>query len=91
MNRPRLEIVYCTKCHWLSRATWMTQEFLTTFTEELSEVALIPASGGAFEVRLDNETLWSRKEKGRFPELKEMKQVIRDRIAPDKSIGHSDR
>ena len=34
--------------------------------------------------------LWDRKENGRFPEAKEMKQMIRDEIAPSKSLGHSD-
>ena len=30
-------------------------------------------------------------EAGRFPESKELKQLIRDRIAPEKNLGHSDR
>jgi selenoprotein W-related protein len=88
---PRIEIEYCTGCRWLLRAGWTAQELLTTFEAELGEVALIPGSGGVFEVRLDGETLWSRKEMSRFPELKELKQLVRDRIAPDKPLGHSDR
>jgi len=27
---------------------------------------------------------------GRFPEVKEIKQMIRDRISPEKDLGHSD-
>jgi selenoprotein W-related protein len=34
--------------------------------------------------------VWSRKEEGRFPEAKELKQRVRDRVAPDKDLGHSD-
>ena len=30
------------------------------------------------------------RDEGRFPEMKELKQRLRDRIAPDKSLGHSD-
>ncbi|HKQ77787.1 MAG TPA: SelT/SelW/SelH family protein [Blastocatellia bacterium] len=88
---PRLEIEYCTQCRWLLRAAWMAQELLTTFENAIGEVALIPGTGGIFDVRLDGETIYSRKQEGRFPESKELKQIIRDRIAPDKNLGHSDR
>ena len=88
---PRIEIEYCTGCRWLPRAGWTAQELLITFEAELGEVALVPGSGGVFDVRLDGETLWSRKAMSRFPELKELKQLVRDRIAPDKPLGHSDK
>ena len=87
----RVEIEYCTQCRWLLRAAWMAQELLTTFETELGEVALKPGTGGIFEVRLDGETIFSRKGEERFPELKELKQLIRDRIAPGRDLGHSDR
>ncbi len=91
MTHARVEIEYCTQCRWLLRAAWLAQELLTTFEAEIGEVALVPGKGGIFEVRLDGTTLFSRKEHGRFPESKELKQLIRDRIAPDKNLGHSDR
>ena len=90
-NRPRVQIEYCTQCRWLLRAAWMAQELLTTFESELGEVALVPGTGGVFEVRVQGETVWSRSERGRFPESKELKQLIRDRIAPEKDLGHSDK
>ncbi|MBM2830253.1 MAG: hypothetical protein HW411_1043 [Gammaproteobacteria bacterium] len=61
-----------------------------TFTDELGEVALVPGKGGIFEIRLDGVTVFSRKKEGRFPESKEIKQRVRDQIAPDKDLGHSD-
>ncbi len=87
---PRIEIEYCRQCRWQLRAGWMAQELLTTFESELGEVALVPGTGGIFEVRLDGRTIWSRKEETRFPELKELKQRVRDRIAPGKDLGHSE-
>ncbi|HAK28203.1 MAG TPA: hypothetical protein DCO90_03000, partial [Sphingobacterium sp.] len=36
-------------------------------------------------------SIFDRKRAGRFPEIKELKQLIRDLIAPDKSLGHSDK
>lgn len=87
---PRIEIEYCRQCRWQLRAGWMAQELLATFESELGEVALVPGTGGIFEVRLDGRTIWSRKEETRFPELKELKQRVRDRIAPGKDLGHSE-
>jgi selenoprotein W-related protein len=87
---PRLEIEYCTQCRWLLRAGWVAQELLTTFVDDLKEVALVPGKGGVFEVRLDGETIWSRATHRRFPELPELKQLIRDRVAPGRPLGHSD-
>src|SRR5215211_6554094 len=89
-HQPRVEITYCTQCRWLLRAAWMAQELLVTFETELGEVALVPGSGGIFEVKLNGELIYSRKQAGRFPESKELKQLLRDRIAPDKPLGHSD-
>ena len=91
VKTPRVEIHYCTGCRWLLRAGWMAQELLTTFEQELGEVALIPASDGTLDVKVDGELVFSRKAAGRFPELKEIKQLVRDRIAPERSLGHSDR
>jgi selenoprotein W-related protein len=87
---PRLEIVYCRRCRWLLRAAWLAQELLTTFEEELGEVALVPGEGGIFEVRLDGELLFARAAEGRFPEAKELKQRVRDRVAPGRPLGHSE-
>ena len=89
--RPRVVIHYCTQCRWLLRAAWMAQELLTTFDRELGEVALSPGTGGVFNVTVDDRLVWSRKAEGRFPDIKELKQRVRDRVAPDKDLGHSDR
>jgi selenoprotein W-related protein len=88
---PVIEITFCRLCGWGLRAGWLAQELLTTFAEQVGSVMLTPdASGGVFEVRVDGQMIWSRKERGRFPESKELKQLVRDRIAPGRSLGHSD-
>ncbi len=68
----------------------MAQELLTTFEQELDEVALAPGTGGTFDVFLNGERVFSRAEKGRFPESKELKQLVRDQVDPDRDLGHSD-
>ena len=91
MRKDQVEIEYCTQCRWLLRAAWLAQELLTTFEQELTGVNLQPGSGGIFEVRLNGAVIFNRKEAGRFPEAKEVKQLIRDVIDPDRDLGHSDR
>ena len=86
----RLEIEYCRQCGWPPRAGYMAQELLTTFEREFGEVALVPGSGGIFEVRVGGETIWSRHEKSWFPEPEELKVLIGDRIAPGKALGQLD-
>ncbi len=88
---PRIEIEYCTQCRWLLRAAWMAQELLTTFEAEVGEVALAPGRGGVFVVKVDSQIIWSRQEQNGFPDIKTLKQLVRDQIAPGRALGHSDR
>lgn len=91
-GKPMLAIEYCPKCGWLLRSAYMAQELLTTFTEDLEGVFLKPSeTSGTFSIRLDEEIIFDRKAAGRFPEIKELKQLVRDRVNPGKSLGHSDR
>ena len=88
----RVAIRYCPRCKWLPRAAWLAQELLGTFTEELSEVALVPdARGGVLEVLVDGEVVASRKRDGGLLQPKELKQRVRDKIAPNRDLGHVDR
>ena len=90
-NSHQVEIEYCTQCRWLLRAAWLAQELLTTFEGDLKGVNLMPGTGGTFEVRLNGEVLFAREKAGCFPESKELKQLIRNQIDPDRDLGHSDR
>lgn len=90
-NSHQVEIEYCTQCRWLLRAAWMAQELLMTFESDLAGVTFTPGTGGVFEVRLNGDSLFSRKDAGCFPESKELKQLVRDKIDPERSLGHSDR
>ena len=87
---PRIEIHFCEQCRWLLRAAWYAQELLSTFQGQLGEVALVPGKGGIFRVYCCETLIWDRAENKGFPEAKELKQLIRDDIAPDQSLGHSD-
>jgi selenoprotein W-related protein len=89
--KPRIAISYGTQCQWLLRAAWMAQELLQTFGDDLSEVALIPGTGGIFSISVNDEVIWDRKAREGFPEAKVLKQLVRDQIDPERDLGHSDR
>lgn len=91
MKSPAVSITYCTGCNWLLRAGWMAQELLSTFGEELGGVTLVPGHGGVFEISLDGELIWERRRDGGFPDVKALKQMVRDRVAPGRDLGHIDR
>jgi selenoprotein W-related protein len=90
-GKPSLTIAYCTQCNWLLRSGWMAQELLSTFSTELGQVTLVPGTGGIFEIHLDGELIWERKRDGGFPDIRLLKQMVRDRIDPDRDLGHVDR
>lgn len=92
MADGKIKITYCTRCKWMLRATWIAQELLSTFEQEITEVVLKPDhTGGVFTVHAEDELIFSRQTQSRFPDIKELKQLVRDKIAPGKSLGHSDR
>jgi selenoprotein W-related protein len=87
----QLRIIYCRQCGWLLRASWMAQELLSTFSEEVSALTLEPGSGGIFEIWAGDECIWSRKADGGFPEISELKRRVRDQVAPERDLGCTDR
>lgn len=89
--KSTITIEYCPRCHWMLRATYFAQEFLTTFDNEIKAVTLVPSeTNGAFFITVDEKNIFDRKQYGGFPEIKELKQMIRDIVSPGKSLGHSD-
>jgi selenoprotein W-related protein len=89
-ERSTITIAYCTKCRWLLRASWMAQELLSTFAELPMEVLLRPSESGTFTIHIGDELIWCRKEHGGFPDIKVLKGLVRDRISPEKLLGHSE-
>ena len=90
-DKPAIAITYCTQCNWMLRSAWMAQELLSTFSLELKSVTLVPGTGGIFEIHLDDTLVWERKRDGGFPDSRVLKQMVRDRIDPERSLGHIDR
>ncbi|MFW0718263.1 SelT/SelW/SelH family protein [Pedobacter sp. N23S346] len=92
MIKPLISIEYCPRCGWMLRSAYMAQELLTTFTEQLKGVTLIPSEvSGTFLISINDQLIFDRKEAGRFPEIKELKKLVRDHIDPEMNLGHTDR
>lgn len=71
--KPQVQITYCTGCNWLLRASWMAQELLSTFQNDLGGVTLVPDDlGGVFEITVNQSLIWERKRDGGFPDAKEL-------------------
>ena len=89
--KPTISIEYCPKCGWLLRSAYMAQELLTTFTDEIKGLTLIPSEiGGTFIIKINESLIFDRKEMQHFPEIKELKKLIRDIVNPEKDLGHTD-
>lgn len=55
-------------------------------------VLLLPSEiGGRCTIFINDDKLLDRKESARFPEIKELKQMIRDIVSPGKDVGHFDK
>ena len=90
-HRPQIAIMFCTQCNWLLRSAWMAQELLSTFGTSIGGVTLVPSTGGAFAITYDGDEIWERKRDGGFPDVKALKSRVRDRLDPDRDLGHVDR
>jgi len=90
--KPVITIEYCPKCGWMLRASYFAQELLITFTEDVYGILLHPSEiNGTFKISVADREVFDRKTMGRFPETRELKQLIRDVVNPGKDLGHSDR
>jgi selenoprotein W-related protein len=89
--KPAVVIEYCPKCGWLLRAAYMAQELLTTFSDDIGSVTLVPGEAGVYRISVDGQKVFDRAEAGGFREITVIKQLVRDIVNPGKSLGHADR
>ncbi len=54
----------------------LADKLLGKYKNDISSLELIPSSGGVFEVNKDGSLIFSKKEKGRFPEENEIITTI---------------
>jgi selenoprotein W-related protein len=92
MQKSKISIEYCPKCKWLLRAAYIAQELLSTFEDEIAELALIPSqTNGRFTICVEDKIIFDRKQNGGFIDITALKQLVRDIVNPTKALGHSDK
>ncbi len=58
----------------------MTEQLIEEFGQSVRSVALIPSSGGVFEVTVDGDLVFSKKKLGRHAEYAEVASEVRKRL-----------
>jgi selenoprotein W-related protein len=79
-----LEITYCQPCGHQPRAVELVNQLLAEYGMPLNKkltVALKPADSGIFDVVLDGQLIFSRKQEGRFPTVDEIKKQIEPKLS----------
>jgi selenoprotein W-related protein len=79
-----VDIVYCVAWKHHATATWVANEFFSTFSGDVA-VSLTPGANGRFEVYMDGEKIFDRKEEGNiYPDLsvvRRLKKVVQEKLA----------
>ena len=87
-SKPSVSITYCRICGFRSRAAWLAQELLAANEEALAGVTLVPGRGGIFEVRIDDQVVFSHEQAGRFPEPRDLKDAVRAALGQEPASRH---
>ena len=83
MSRLVIGISYCVRCNFLPRALWTAHELLHTYADYIDDLRLLPRGGGLFEVTVNGNVVFSNKEAGRYPEIRELKEAINPFLEAD--------
>lgn len=75
-----ISIEYCTEWGYLERAVALSNNLLSEHQNSLSQLILIPSSGGVFEITLGDDLIFSKKKLDRFPEDNEIESIIKDKL-----------
>jgi selenoprotein W-related protein len=65
----------------LPRAVSLADKLLGKYKNQVAEVALVPSSGGAFEVSAGGDVIYSKLETGRFPDERVLLNEIDSKLA----------
>ncbi len=72
-----LEITYCQPCGHQPRAVELVNQLLAEYGMPLNK----KADSGIFDIVLDGQLIFSRKQQGRFPTVDEIKKQIEPKLS----------
>ncbi len=64
----------------MARAVALTNNLLGKHKNLIEELKIIPSTGGVFEISLDEELVFSKKELNRYPEENEIENLIAEKM-----------
>lgn len=76
----KITIEYCIAWGYLPKAVSLAEKILRTYKHNLAGLELIPSGGGVFEVKLNDDLLFSKKKLGRFPQDNEVEDMVKAEI-----------
>lgn len=79
--KKTLTIEYCTSWGYLARAVALTESILNEHKNSLEMVNIIPSSGGVYEIKFEDELIFSKKDLGRFPNENEVEDIVRKSLS----------
>ena len=62
--------------NYAPKAASFAEELFNHFYRDIQKLELIPSSGGAFEVTVNGEKIYSKLDTGVFPDTDEMIEII---------------
>lgn len=69
-------IQYCVPCDLREPALSVSSELLKEHQQDIGSVTLMTGSGGVFDVKVDDQLVFSKNETGRLPEEGEILQAF---------------
>lgn len=78
--KNNISIEYCTSWGYVARAVALTRVLLREYGTGIGELTIIPSTNGVYEVILNDELVFSKKELDRHAEKDEIEEIIAEKI-----------
>ena len=73
-----ISIKYCTVWNHLSRVVTLVESVLNKHKTTISNLNIIPSTGGVFDIFINNKLVFSKDIEKRFPEEQEIEKIIKN-------------
>jgi selenoprotein W-related protein len=84
MTTKEVLIRYCVPCGHLPKAIALIKDILNSLGKEMNKeikLTIVPWDGGVFEVWINGELVFNRKEEGGFPDSRAIVDLVRSKAS----------
>lgn len=82
-HKYNISIEYCVPWNYVSRAVGAAQDLMANYQHVIEELTFIMGVKGAFEVKVDGELVYSKKQLDRHAEEGEVLKLFQEIVGPD--------